>query len=137
MPQYGVKLMEKTIKIEREKKDDYSIFKVDGSIYIKTAPILKDNILDTDDIDRLIILDLTELEFLDSMGIATLININNQLMKKSKILVIVTSVPQIIKTIKITQLNRIIHILPSIEEVDKLLKSNFNFNEKNIGNYPK
>ena len=128
--------MDGKFSLEFKKCDNKTIISVSGGICVKNSTDLKNMVIDNEELSDFIILNMSNVDFLDSIGIAALINLNKELLKIGKKFVIITDTPQILRVIKITQLNKIIHILSDMEKLDRLMNSGFEFNRNQIGKYP-
>ena len=128
--------MANEFKLDFKNENNRTLIGVQGGISVKNSTDLKNMIIDNEELSDFIILDMSSTDFLDSIGIAALINLNKELLKLKKKFIIITESPQILRVVKITQLNKIIHILSDLKKVDDLLNSGFEFSRTQIGKYP-
>lgn len=122
------------MQFAHEKTEHYTIFKVlaeklDGSI----SPDLKSELLllNKDGIVN-IILDLTETRYCDSSGLSSIL-VGNRLCKNDNgTLVLVGLQPSVRKLISISQLEPVLHIVPTVSEaIDYLFMESI---EKDLNN---
>lgn len=106
------------MKFSIEKKDKYTLFKLeDEKLNTLNAPKLKSElvILNAGGV-RNIILDLSEVSFVDSSGLSAIL-IGNRLCKNVNGTFVVAQLNDYVsKLIKISQLDSILNIMPTIEE---------------------
>ena len=106
------------MKFSIDKKDKYCLFKLeDEKLNTLNAPKLKSElvILNAGGV-RNIILDLSEVNFVDSSGLSAIL-IGNRLCKNVNGSFVVTRMNDYVsKLIKISQLDSILNIMPTIEE---------------------
>ena len=112
------------MKFSVEKKDKYCLFKLeDEKLNTLNAPKLKSElvILNAGGVAN-IILDLSEVTFVDSSGLSAIL-IGNRLCKNvGGTFVVINLNDYVSKLIKISQLDSILNILPTVEEaVDFIL----------------
>jgi anti-sigma B factor antagonist len=90
---------------------------VRGEIDLFTAPELKQVVTDAiESGERRVVIDLTDVSFLDSTALGVLIGAVKRLRSRGGALAIVNTEPSITKTFEITGLDQIFTILPSRDE---------------------
>jgi len=114
--------------------DIYSIleFKVEEFDLIKTPKISEkiNKILDEINYSN-IILDLQNLNYIDSMGLSTLINVSRKLNEKNSEMVVVCSTAKILQLFNIAQIESFFKIFPSIDAADSYFSSKGKLHDKN------
>ena len=114
--------------------DIYSIleFKVEEFDLIKTPKISDkmNKILDEINYSN-IILDLQNLNYIDSMGLSTLINVSRKLNEKNSEMVVVCSTTKILQLFNIAQIESFFKIFPSIGAADSYFSSKGKLQDKN------
>jgi anti-sigma B factor antagonist len=95
----------------------HHVIAVRGEIDLFTAPQLKQAVVEAIDAgDDRVVIDLSELTFLDSTGLGVLIGAVRRLRAKGGALAIVNTEPSIAKTFQITGLDKVFTILPTRAE---------------------
>jgi len=111
------------MKFSIDKKDKYCIFKLDDEkLNTLNAPKLKSElvILNAGGVKN-IILDLSEVTFVDSSGLSAIL-IGNRLCKNVNGTFVITKLNEyVLKLIKISQLDSILNITPTAEEAVDLV----------------
>lgn len=106
-----------------EKKETYSVITVgDEKLNSLNAPELKSElvILNSQGVVN-IILDLSSVKFVDSSGLSSIL-IGNRLCSSSKGTFVITRLQDnVLKLVKISQLDNILHITPTLEEAKDLI----------------
>ena len=126
------------MKYSIDKQDKYLLFtlnedKLDSSI----APILKsDFVTHHAEGNRNLVLDLGEVKYIDSSGLSALL-VGNRIFHESGGMFVISSITDhVMKLIKISQLDNVLTILPSVEEsVDAIFMNEIenDLNEENNG----
>ena len=124
------------MKFSLDKRERFCIFKIDDDKLLSNhAPELKSELLNlAKDEYKNIILDLSHVQFVDSSGLSALL-VGNRLAKENDGTFVLTNLsPHIQKLIKISQLEAILNIIPTLseaidyvmmEELDRDLRSEF------------
>lgn len=106
------------MKFTVDKHDKYCIFKLDEEKLLSTsAPKLKSEfvLLNAEGFRNLIV-DMSDVEYVDSSGLSAIL-IGNRLSKDSNGTFVITGLhEQVAKLIKISQLDSILNIIPTVEE---------------------
>ncbi len=106
------------MKFSIDKRDKYSLFRLeDEKLNTLNAPKLKSELVVLNASGtKNIILDLSEVSFVDSSGLSAIL-IGNRLCKNVNGTFVVTRLNEYVaKLVKISQLDSILNILPTIEE---------------------
>jgi anti-anti-sigma factor len=106
--------------------DLYSIleFKIDEFDLIRTPKISEklNKILDEIEYSNAI-MDLQHLNYIDSMGLSTLINVSRKLHEKNSEMVVVCNTTKILQLFNIAQIESFFKIFPSISTADEYFTS--------------
>lgn len=106
------------MKYSIDKKEQYTLLKLQEEKLDSTlAPNLKTELLtlNAEGIDN-IILDLSDVRYTDSSGLSALLVGNRVSTENGGIFILVGITDHVAKLIKISQLNNVLNILPSVEE---------------------
>lgn len=106
------------MKYSIDKKEQYSIFKLQEEKLDSTlAPALKSEFvtLNAEGVKN-VILDLSDVKYTDSSGLSSLLVGNRTFSEDSGIFIMTQLNEHVMKLIKISQLNNVLNILPTIEE---------------------
>ena len=111
------------MKFGIDKQDKYSVFTLEeGKLNSQVAPLLKSEmiLLNAEGI-RNIIFDMSQIKFVDSSGLSSIL-ISNRLCKNANGTFVLTGVNDtVMRLIKISQLDSILHIVPSLQEAKDLV----------------
>src|SRR5580765_3535087 len=111
------------MKFSIDKQEKYSVFALEeGKLNSQVAPLLKSEmiLLNAEGI-RNIIFDMSQIKFVDSSGLSSIL-ISNRLCKNSNGTFVLTGVNDIVmRLIKISQLDSILNIVPSLQEAKDLV----------------
>ena len=111
------------MKFSVDKRDKYSIFKLEeDKLTSQAAPMLKSEmiVLNAEGV-RNIIFDMTQIRFVDSSGLSSIL-IANRLCKNANGSFVLTGVSESVqKLIKISQLDSILTIIPTLREAIDLV----------------
>ena len=106
------------MKFSVDKRDKYSIFKLEEEkLTSQMAPLLKSEmvVLNAEGIKN-IVFDMSQIRFVDSSGLSSIL-ITNRLCKNSNGTFVLTGVSESVqKLIKISQLDSIISMIPTLQE---------------------
>jgi anti-sigma B factor antagonist len=105
------------IDIKTERDGDMVIFRLSGSLDIATSPAARAALLEaTDEGKHEIIVDLTQVEFLDSTGLGALIGSHRRALEKGGRVRFVTPDGQIARLLHITGLVRVLAVYHSLDD---------------------
>ncbi|MBA3647605.1 MAG: STAS domain-containing protein [Chitinophagales bacterium] len=111
------------MKFGIDKQEKFSVFTLDEEkLNAQVAPLLKSEmiLLNAEGI-RNIIFDMGPIKFVDSSGLSSIL-ITNRLCNNAKGTLVLSSVSeQVMRLIKISQLDTILHIVPSLQEAKDLV----------------
>ena len=111
------------MKFGIDKQEKYSVFTLDeNKLNSQVAPLLKSEmiLLNAEGI-RNIIFDMAQIKFVDSSGLSSIL-ISNRLCKNSNGTFVLTNVnDMVMRLIKISQLDTILHIVPTLQEAKDLV----------------
>lgn len=97
---------------------DYSVVKLKGEVDIYTAPSLRETIVDTVEKGRYkIVVDLDEVNFLDSTGLGVLVGGLKRVKQHDGELGIICNQEKVLRIFKITGLTKIFKMFESIDEL--------------------
>lgn len=97
---------------------DYSVIKLKGEVDIYTAPSLRETIVDTVEKGRYkIVVDLDEVNFLDSTGLGVLVGGLKRVKQHDGELGIICNQEKVLRIFKITGLTKIFKMFESIDEL--------------------
>ena len=106
------------MKYSIDKKEEYSVFKLSERKLDSTlAPALKSEFvtLNAEGVQNIII-DMTEVSYTDSSGLSALLVGNRLFTEEGGIFILACLSEHVSKLIKISQLNNVLTILPTLEE---------------------
>jgi anti-anti-sigma factor len=106
------------MKFSIDKKDNYSIFKIDEDKLDTTiAPAVKSELL-TQHAEGVqnVILDLSQVKYVDSSGLSALLRGNMIFSDDGGIFIIAAPSEHVNKLLKISLLDKVLNILPTVEE---------------------
>lgn len=100
--------MELSIDVRREGDDAFVA--VAGELDISTAPDLQDALAELTDAPRRVVVDLSDLEFCDSTGLAALLGAHKTLNERGGTLELVAPNPMMVNLVKITGLDDVFEV---------------------------
>ena len=109
--------------MESEKiiKGDVVIFRIKGDIDAYSSPSLKDKIVkEIDNGVKRVILNLTNVDYIDSAGLGVLVALLKRIKKEQGVLRIAGLKPNIMKIFQLTRLNQIFDIYNTEEEASNI-----------------
>jgi anti-sigma B factor antagonist len=107
---------ELSIDIKSEHNGDALVFKLRGSLDLATAPSVRAALLEAADDGRLeIVVDLTQLEFLDSTGLGALIGAYRRAVERQGRVALVVNDGPIARLLNITGLMRIFSVYHTLD----------------------
>ncbi len=108
------------LRIESSTKDGTAVLGLRGEVDVYTAPKLKSSLIDlVDDGTYDIVVDLSEVDFIDSSGLSALVSGLKALRAKGGMLSLSRPHPQALTALRLTMLDRVFPIFPTIEEAVK------------------
>jgi len=106
------------MKFEIDKQEKFAIFSLnEANLSSQIAPLLKSEmiLLNAEGVKN-IIFDMNKIKFVDSSGLSSIL-ITNRLCRNSQgTLVITGATENVLRLIKISQLDTVLHIVPSLQE---------------------
>ena len=110
----------KYFTIEKAQEEDIIIFRISGEFDVYTAVELKIPLHEAiSEKHKKIIVDMTEVSFVDSSGLGLLIHALKHLRAYNGQIVLVVKRKDIIDIIRVTNLSQLLRIYPTIEEAAK------------------
>jgi anti-anti-sigma factor len=102
------------VKINVDRVNDAAVIAVSGDVDLHAAPDLRGELgrLANDETASLIVVDLSEATFLDSMALGALLAAQKSIESHAKRFVIVVSTPEIRRIFEITMLERVFRLYP-------------------------
>jgi anti-sigma B factor antagonist len=108
---------ELSIDLKTEDGGELLIFKLRGSLDLATSPTVRAALLDATEKDgRDLVVDLSQLEFLDSTGLGALIGAHRRAAEKGSMLRLVVREGPIARLLSITGLMRVFAVYHSLED---------------------
>jgi anti-sigma B factor antagonist len=108
---------ELTIDLRTEDGGDQLIFKLRGSLDLATSPTVRAALMDaTDKGKRHIVVDLSQLEFLDSTGLGALIGAHRRATEHEGTFRLIVSEGPIARLLNITGLIRVLSVYHTLED---------------------
>ena len=93
-----------------------------GEVDVYTAPALRVRLIEAVESDcRAIIVDMTGVEFIDSSGLGVLVSILKRVSEKGSTMTIVSDREVVLKVFRITGLDRVFPIVPTLAEATRSL----------------
>lgn len=94
-----------------ETDQDTIVVTADGEIDIETMGPLRQRLLDAmDSAHTCVLLDLSEVTFIDSTGLGLLAGMHKRLRDRGQRFVVVTEQPRVLSTLRITGLNKVLYV---------------------------
>ncbi len=117
-----------SVEIKMEHDGDAIVYRLRGSLDFETAPSLRAAMLEAADQGKHdIVVDLSQLEFLDSSGLGALIGAHKRALEHAGRLRLIISAGPIARLLTITGLMNVLAVYPSIEAAledrDRLIPS--------------
>ncbi len=108
------------LRIESSKRDGTAILGLRGEVDVYTAPKLKSSLIDlVDEGSYDIVVDLSEVDFIDSSGLGVLVGGLKRVKSHEGSISLVCSQENILKIFRITGLNKVFPIYSSLEEATR------------------
>ncbi|QUY65549.1 STAS domain-containing protein [Helcococcus kunzii] len=96
--------------IDYKEEENLNVF-LSGDLDINSVETFKDDILEkNENIDKDVIIDLKDLEYIDSTGIGAIMTVYNDVKKKNRSLTVKNANRNIAKLFKITELDKIFNM---------------------------
>lgn len=105
------------LDLQRSERDGATLITISGDVDGRAAPIVRDSLVDAiENTGGLIILDLTDVLYTDSMGLGMLVGALKRANEYGVRLRFVITTPQVLKVLNITGLNRIFDLYATVDE---------------------
>lgn len=105
------------LKIESSTKDGTAVLALKGEVDVYTAPKLKGSLIDlVDEGKYVIVVDLSGVDFIDSSGLGVLVGGLKRVKSHEGSISLVCSQENILKIFRITGLNKVFPIYPTLAE---------------------
>ncbi len=103
------------VRVERE--PDATVVRLAGEVDLRTSPQLRGRFLELfDERPSRIILDLTHVDYIDSSGVGTVVELKRRAMRSESKVVLVGLQPRVRSLFEITRLDKFFTITHSIDE---------------------
>lgn len=112
-----------TLHIELEERPEGMVARLSGEVDLANAIHFKDAIQPAPRNCRNVILDMSNLRYIDSTGLHVLIDANKELQQNNCQLIVVGASPGIAKVMRILHLDRILPLVSSVEEAMGRIRS--------------
>ena len=104
------------LRLDVTDRDGWSVLQVGGEIDVATAPRLREQLIKLVNDQRFrIVVDLEDVDFIDSTGLGVLIGALKRVRTHDGDLVLVCTEKRIIKVFEITGLNQVFHLHESVD----------------------
>ncbi len=104
------------LRVDVTERDGWSVLQVGGEIDVATAPRLREQLLKVVNDQRFqIVVDLTDVDFIDSTGLGVLIGALKRVRTHGGNLALVCTEPRILKVFEITGLDQVFQIHPAVD----------------------
>jgi len=104
------------LRLDVSEQDDWSVLQVGGEIDVATAPRLREQLIRlVNDAKFRIVVDLEDVDFIDSTGLGVLIGALKRVRTHDGDLVLICTEPRIVKVFEITGLDQVFQIHPSLD----------------------
>jgi anti-sigma B factor antagonist len=105
------------IRLQSEKKGDWSVLHVGGEVDLFTAPKVKEQILDLLNAGTTnLVVDLEQVTFMDSTGIGVLIGALRRLREREGALALVCPQGPVLRVLEVTGLHKVFDIFDSVDK---------------------
>jgi anti-sigma B factor antagonist len=105
------------LKIETSESGACTVYRLTGSLDVATSPVLKTTLVSAaGQAKRDVIVDLTQLEFLDSTGLGALMGAHRRAIEKGGRVVLIVHEGPISRLLNITGLSRVFSVYTSVDE---------------------
>jgi anti-sigma B factor antagonist len=104
-------------QVGRRAEGGAQVFSVQGEIDLATAPVLLQHVVEpAEPLAGRVVVDLSDVSFLDSTGLGALITIDEKVRAQGGVMVLVVQAPNVLKVFDITGLTASFSIFPSLAE---------------------
>jgi len=105
------------LDLQQSERDGATVLTLTGDVDARAAPIVRDSLVEAiENNDGLIVLDLTDVPYMDSMGLGMLVGALKRANEHGARLRFVITRSQVLKVLNITGLIRVFDIYPDVEE---------------------
>ncbi len=104
------------MEITSRSENKIKIIELNGQLDSSCVGNFRDSVLAEVNDDRLVLLDCEGLTYLDSSGLATLLNLHKNLVAREASMVLSGLSEGILRVIRFTKLDRVLHITDTVEE---------------------
>lgn len=104
------------LSVSRQGTDDVPVVAVSGEVDVYAAPALRDGLTELLQDGSSVVVDLTEVGFLDSTGLGALVAARTAAAEKGALLPLVCTHQRILKLFTITGLDGVFRIYPSVDQ---------------------
>jgi len=95
--------------------DSHTVIEVRGDVDVHSAPALRDRLIQAlDGGQPVVILDLTQLQFIDSTGLGALVAAQNHAKETGTSFRVACAIERVLKLFRITELNKVFAIYPTV-----------------------
>lgn len=109
------------LNIEAQRDSDTVVLRLAGEIDLRTSPELRETLLDLiEQRPARIILDLAGVDYIDSSGVGTIVELKRKAMRNSSKVVLVTLQPRVRSLFEITRLDNFFDIAADIDEAREI-----------------
>jgi anti-sigma B factor antagonist len=106
------------LDISTNHKDGASIVALSGEVDVYTAPVLRARLIEaTESGAGPLVVDMSGVEFIDSSGLGVLVSILKRISEQGSTMTIVSDREIVLKVFRITGLDRVFEIVPTIADV--------------------
>jgi anti-sigma B factor antagonist len=104
--------------VEKDLGEEARLLAVRGEIDIAVAPEFRESVASaTDDSVRKVVVDLSEVQFMDSSGLQVLLNLRKDLTARGGELVLACDSAPVLDLFRLTGLDKVCEIVPSVDDV--------------------
>ena len=104
------------LSVSRQGSDDVPVVAVSGEVDVYAAPALRDGLTELLQNGSSVVVDLTEVGFLDSTGLGALVAARTAASEQGAVLPLVCTHQRILKLFTITGLDGVFRIYPTVDE---------------------
>jgi anti-sigma B factor antagonist len=106
-----------TLSLSTSTSGDFRVLAVAGAIDVHTAPDLRSQATELlSSGARKLVVDLTEVDFLDSSALGALVGIHKDVINVNGAMRVVCAKPKLLRIFEITRLSEVLSIAPTVEE---------------------
>jgi anti-sigma B factor antagonist len=108
------------VRFEASREGSRTVVRIGGEIDLRTSPRLRSELLAVlDDAPAWVIADLSDVGYMDSSGVGTIVEFKRRLEQAGGKLTLAALQPRVSSVFEITQLHRFFHIVGSLDEALK------------------